>query len=479
MFGAEHGTLRLNALTTTDVIAMAAATYAPTAALYYNTPIAAGFAGSAVPFAYILATLAMLAVAICMGQLARHLASAGGYYTWVRGALGQRVGFLVGWLVLLGPFMVVPGVYAGASSYMSTVLTRYGISVNWLVVALILLVLVTAVNVIGVRPSVRTGLVILVTELILVTLMCVVIVAKGGASGNTLTPFTPSGVGISGIGGAMVFGILSFVGFEAVATTGEEASRPRSSIPTALLVGVIIGGVFLTFGAYAATIGFGTSHMDQLASNTAPFDTLGQRYGNPVLRAGLDIAGVTSFVASVLLTTLAVARIYLAMARDHMLPSLFAQVNKRYRTPAVALVAEGILALIIFVVLGLWVGPQNTYGYLGTILTFAVVPVYVLIMISTFVVFWTSLRKRFNPILHVALPVIGIAVSVYPLWALSPLGGPQPAPYNYLPLVVLAYAILGIILSFVLGARLGRAEQMIARVTFEEQPGTVAAVESR
>src|SRR5450759_709920 len=126
MFGAEQGTLRLNALTTTDVIAMAAATYAPTAALYYNTPIAASFAGSSVPFAYILATLAMLAVAICMGQLARHLASAGGYYTWVRGALGQRVGFVVGWLVLLGPFMVVPGVYAGASSYMSTVLTRYG-----------------------------------------------------------------------------------------------------------------------------------------------------------------------------------------------------------------------------------------------------------------------------------------------------------------------------------------------------------------
>jgi hypothetical protein len=100
-------------------------------------------------------------------------------------------------------------------------------------------------------------------------------------------------------------------------------------------------------------------------------------------------------------------------------------------------------------------------------------------MISTFVVFWTSLRKHFNPILHVAFPVVGIAASVYPLWALSPLGGPVPAPYNYLPLLVLVYAIIGIILSFVLGARLGRAEELIARVTFEEQPGTVAAVEPR
>ena len=72
------------------------------------------------------------------------------------------------------------------------------------------------------------------------------------------------------------------------------------------------------------------------------------------------------------------------------------------------------------------------------------VPVYVGFFVSTFVVFRTSLRHLFNPVLHVALPLIGTAVMVYPLWSLSPLGGPQAPPYDDPPVVVLVYLVAGI-----------------------------------
>jgi amino acid transporter len=461
------GSLRRNALTATDVIAMATATYAPTAALYFNTPIATSFAGASVPFAFLLSTVAMLIVAACMAQLAKHQASAGGYYSWIRSALGQRSGFIVGWLVLAGSFLVVPGVYAGESDYVSTILARYGVKLNWIIIALVLLVLVTAFNIVGVRTSVRTGLVILVVELLIVTALCVVVVAKGGAAGNTVAPFKPPS-GFGSLGGAMVFGVLSFVGFEAVATTGEEATKARRHIPLALFLAVIIGGVFLTFGSYAAVIGFGTNHVSDLAANAAPFDTLAERFANPEFRLAIDIAGVTSFTASLLLTTLAVSRIYFAMARDKLLPAALGRVSARHKTPVVAVVAETALALVLFVILGEWVGPENTYAYLGTVLTFSMVPVYVLIFVSTFVVFRTSLRRLFNPFLHVVLPLIGIAVMVYPLWSLSPLGGPQSPPYDYLPLVVLIYLVVGIALTFVLRHRFARAEAVIGRAAFEE-----------
>jgi len=231
---------------------------------------------------------------------------------------------------------------------------------------------------------------------------------------------------------------------------------------------VIIGGVFLTLGSYAATIGFGVHHVAGLASNAAPFDTLAERFASPAFRLAIDIAGVTSFTASVLLTTLAVSRIYFAMARDKMLPAPLARVSERFKTPVVAILAETALALVLFLVLGAWVGPMNTYAYLGTVLTFAMVPVYVLILVSTFVVFRTSLRHLFNPVLHVVLPVVGTAVMVYPLWSLSPLGGPESPPYDYLPLVVLAYLLLGIGLTFVLRHRFARAEAIIGRAAFEE-----------
>jgi amino acid transporter len=461
------GTLRRNALTATDVIAMATATYAPTAALYFNTPIATSFAGSSVPFAFLLSTVAMLIVATCMAQLAKHQASAGGYYSWIRNALGQRFGFIVGWLVLAGSFLVVPGVYAAEGDYVSTIFARYGIHLNWIVIALILLVLVTAVNIVGVRPSVRSGMVILAVELVIVTVLCIVVIGKGGAAGNSIVPFKPPS-GFGALGGAMVFGVLSFVGFEAVTTTGEEATKARSRIPLALFLAVIIGGVFLTLGSYAATIGFGVHHASDLASNAAPFDTLAERFADPAFRLAIDIAGVTSFTASLLLTTLAVSRIYFAMARDKMLPAALGQVSARFKTPVAAILAETALALVLFLVLGEWVGPENTYAYLGTVLTFSMVPVYVLIFVATFVVFRTSLRHLFNPFMHVVLPLVGSAIMIYPLWSLSPLGGPQASPYNFLPLVVLGYLVAGIVLTFVLRDRFARAEAVIGRAAFDE-----------
>jgi amino acid transporter len=169
-----------------------------------------------------------------------------------------------------------------------------------------------------------------------------------------------------------------------------------------------------------------------------------------------------------LLTTLAVSRIYYAMARDRLLPAVLATVSPRFGTPVVAIVGEGALALVLFVVLGIWVGPMNTYAYLGTVLTFAMVPVYILILISTVIVFTTRLKHLFNPILHVVLPVIGAAVVIYPLWALSPFGGPESVPYNFLPLVVIIYALVGIGVSFALRKRFAAAEASIARAAFEE-----------
>ena len=461
--------LRRNSLRAVDVIAMCAATYAPTAALYFNTPLAASFAGPAIPLAYLLATVGVLAVAVCMAQLAARLATAGGYYEWVRVALGPTLGLLVGWLVLLGPFMVLPAVYVATGNYTATVLSRYGLDLHWYVIALILIVLVTGVNAVGIRPSVRIGLAILVIEVLILLALALVIVARGGSDGNTGVPFDPRSAGsLSGLGGAMVFGVLSYIGFEAVATTGEEASRPGLSIPVALVLGIVIGGVFFTFVSYAEAIGFGVRHLDKLVGNAAPFDTLGQRYGNPLLRAGLDVAGVTSNLASLILTTVAVTRIGYAMGRDRLLPPAFATTSPRFRTPVVAIAAQAVLCIAVVTVLGFWLGPGNTFGYLGTLLTFTFLLVYALIMAATIVAFRTALRRHFRPLLHVALPVLGILICVYPFWALSPLGGPQPPPYNWLPLVFLAYTLVGLVLGIALRSRLGRVEAMVARLQFDD-----------
>ena len=420
-------TLRRNALTATDVVAMATATYAPTAALYFNTPIAVSFAGSSVPFAFLLATVAMLIVASCMAQLAKHQATAGGYYSWIRSALGQRAGFIVGWLVLAGSFLTVPGVCAAEGDYVSTILGRYGVSLNWVVIALILLALVTVINIVGVRPSVRFGLVILAVELVIVTALCIVVVAKGGAAGNSIVPFKPPS-GFGALGGAMVFGVLSFVGFEAVTTTGEEATRARRHIPLALFLAVIIGGGV----PYVRFVR--RDHRLRRPSLERPGrQRRAVRHARRAVREPRFPARDRHRRSDQLHRVAASDR---AGRVAHLLRDVQGQAPAVGPEPGVRPVpdagrghrGEAALALVLFLVLGLWVGPENTYAYLGTVLVFAMVPVYVPIMVSTFVVFRTSLRRLFNPFLHVVLPLIGIAVVVYPLWSISPLGGPRRRP---------------------------------------------------
>ncbi len=133
--------------------------------------------------------------------------------------------------------------------------------IAWWVFSAALIVLSTTLGVLGVKPSLRTGLIGLGFEMLILTIFSLVIIVKGGASGNTIQAFNPAD-SLKGSGGlltAVVYTIFAFVGFESATTLGDEAREPRRTIPRAVMLTTLVVGIFYVIVSYAVTIGYGTS----------------------------------------------------------------------------------------------------------------------------------------------------------------------------------------------------------------------------
>jgi amino acid transporter len=301
-----------------------------------------------------------------------------------------------------------------------------------------------------------------------------VIIAKGGASGNTLQAFNPT-QSLKGTGGlltAVVYTIFAFVGFESATTLGDEAKDPRRTIPRAVLLTTLVVGVFYVVVSYAVTIGYGLSprHVGALVSAPAPFTTLADQYGNGVLSVFVDLSVVSSFIALNIVTVIAVTRIFWKMGRDQLLPQVLGRVN-RWRAPYVACLFTGGLALVAALAFGEAYTPLAFASWVSYFATLFFIAAYLLISGGLIRFVWRDYRPEFSWIRHVAVPVVSIIAMVWVLYG-------NIHPYPPAPLRWFIYATLGVIviaigIAFWLEARrpaaMQRAGQVLADVDVEEE----------
>ena len=230
----------------------------------------AGSVGRAVPLAFALATIGVLLIAWTFVRLTQRFNHAGSVYGFVGATLGPRAGVISGW-ALMGTYTfygVVTSMAAGI--FGAEFLDALGIWTNqpgWapFVVGAIALAGVWALAASNIRGGTRVLLVIEGTTVALILIVSVIILirlATGTApNGNTLdfSVFSvPGGTGTSAVFLGVVFGFLSFAGFEAAATLGEEAQEPRRDIPRAILGVAIFGGLYFVFVTAVEVMGFGT-----------------------------------------------------------------------------------------------------------------------------------------------------------------------------------------------------------------------------
>ena len=422
--------------------AQSAALIGPAVGAVAGLAFVVSFSGGATPLAFFIGFVICLCIAGVIGEYAKRLPSAGSFYTYLTRTFGAKSGFVAGVLLFGAYVLLFPFQLDFFGNYVSSWIASGGVHISWVWFSLILIIFSTGLGILGVKPSLRTGLVGLTFEMAILIIFSIIIVAKGGAAGNTFHAFSPSSSlkGTSGLLLAVVYTIFSFVGFESATTLGDEAKVPRKTIPRAVLLTTVIVGAFYVFVAYAVTIGYGISakHVNALVTAPAPFNTLADHFGNGVLSVFVNLAVISSFTALNIVTVIAVSRIFWKMGRDGLLPSFLSKVNHK-QSPWVACLTAGVIAAAASIGFGLVYGPLTFASWLSFLATLFFIGAYFMICVGVVRFVWRDYRSDFNWFLHGALPLISLVSMGWVLY-----GNVHPYPPS--PLRWFIYATIGVIL---------------------------------
>jgi amino acid transporter len=442
---------------------------APAAAVAFSIIFAVTYAGGATPLAVILALVACLTVAISIGQLARHLPSAGGLYTFSARGLHPAVGFFVAWGFMLAEPLVAPLLYLIFGNVIAVFLNNHFGTPLWLWApfAAIAGVGVWILVYRGVHISTQTGVFLGAFEILVFLALAVTLIIAAGSK-NTLSVFSPTTGNTNGWGSVfagMVYTVLAFIGFEASLPLAEETKDPRRTIPRAVILSCVLIGVFYLICYYAAMVYFGPNVAADpkngffFFNGGDPWDGLAGKVWGPVSILVL-LAIINSAFANSSAGANAASRVGFALGRVGILPRTLAQIHPKYKTPYMAVHVQGALGIVLAIVLGFALGgPLLAFALLGTIATLVIVLIYILTNLSNLVFFWRDQRAELNLIWNVIVPIVGTLIFIPVLLAAFGIdfGGlgitPLTPPANAAPWIVLAWLVLGAIVFAYLTSR--------------------------
>jgi APA family basic amino acid/polyamine antiporter len=352
---------------------------------------AAASAGSGLLFSLAIAAVVAYCNALSSAWLAARYPVSGGTYVYGRERLGPFWGYLAGWGFVVGKTASCAAMALTVGAY---VWPPYAHEV-----AVAVVVVVTAVNYVGVQKS--AWVTRLIVAVVLAVLIAVVVAClSGGAAHNVTSGAGPGPRGLLQAAGLLFF---AFAGYARIATLGEEVRDPAHTIWRAITVALTITLLIYTALAVAALAALGP---DRLATSAAPLAdavrAAGASWLTPAVRAGAAIAATGSLLALLL----GVSRTTLAMARDRWLPESLAAIHPRFHVPHRA---ELLIGAVVAVVAGV-ADVRSAIGFSS----FGVLAYYAIANASAFSL--GSLRNR----LTLTVPVVGFAGCAILAFALPP-----------------------------------------------------------
>jgi APA family basic amino acid/polyamine antiporter len=389
-------------------------------------------AGPAVVLSFIVAAIACGFAALCYAELASMIPVSGSAYTYSYATLGEIVAWIIGWDLILeyavgnmavavgwsGYFVKLCGSLFGLkfplwlvtdyrtagdvlakggetlqdfSSTTLPVIAGHPIAIN--LPAFLIVAAVTILLIYGIRESAKTNTWIVITKVAVV----VFFISFGAFLVNPTNwhPFMPTGFAGVMSGAAIVF--FAFIGFDAVSTTAEETKNPQRDMPIGMIASLIIctllyvlmSGVLTGIKKYTVYLG------DSAAVATA---FAGRPWAQALVSAGA-LAGMTSVL---LVFQLGQPRIFMAMARDGLLPQYFARLHPRFRTPYITTIWTG--AAVGGVAMLTDIGSLADLTNIGTLFAFVLVCLGVIILRRTHAARPRPFRVPFVPV----FPLLGV-----------------------------------------------------------------------
>ncbi|HEX8112653.1 MAG TPA: APC family permease [Kofleriaceae bacterium] len=431
--------LRRNTLSFTETLAQSIANIAPTATPAINLQLVFACSGNGTWLTYVLATVGLLFIGVCINQFARQSATPGSLYAYVVKGLGPTAGFLVGWGLILAYLATGMATVAGAANYATTVCEKADLHIGPYPLYAIIAGLVWLVAYRDVRLSARMMLLLEVVSVGLILTLGVLLLSHKGFRLD-MDQLTLAGMDLNGLRGGMVLAIFSFVGFESATALGAEAREPRKRIPQAVLRSTLITGAFFVVMSFIMVSGFRGS-ATPLDKAPAALDAMAEIAHAPVLGVLVSIGAVVSFFACSLACVTAVSRILLAMSRDGVFHASLGKAHQTNATPHIAATLSAVVLFLVPVAMSLGgIEKLDIYNLCGTIATYGFLVAYILIAVGAM---RSAARQRASLAMVVVVGVAGIL-----FMGLAVMGSVYPwpdAPFDRLPPIFVAYMVIGLV----------------------------------
>ena len=364
-------------------------------------------AGPALALSLVLVAIVCVFTGLCYAELASMIPIAGSAYTYTYATLGELVAWIIGWDLILEYAFSNMSVSVGLSAHLVDLFDWFGVHlpVQWIspaylptglqdfagndlyrsgwhfgfnIPAFLVVMLLTVLLVRGIRESARAN-----NVMVLVKMAAILVFVFAGASfikPHYWHPFMPNGWTGVLTGGSIIF--FSYIGFDSVSTAAEECKNPQRDLPFGILATLVVCSVL--YGAVAIVLS-GIVPWQSVMGDAAPVVNAIKKLsllpgaGNlQWVRLFVLIGAMLGMVSSILVFQLGQARVWFAMSRDGLLPTVFSHIHPKFRTPSVATWVAG---FVVGIPAGLLdIGTVSNLSNIGTLFAFVLVSIAVLIL---------------------------------------------------------------------------------------------------
>ena len=361
--------------------------------------VAAVNAGPAVVLSFVLAGIASIFAALCYSEFASLVPMAGSAYTYGYATLGEIFAWIIGWDLVLEYALGAVTVAIGWSGYVVSFLHDVGLDVPcalsaargtvvrcadgtsvtavFNLPAVVIIALVTALLVVGIKESATTNNVIVFIKLAVVVLF--IVFAAHAVNPANWHPFIPPAegqghFGWDGVvaGGGIVF--FAYIGFDAVSTAAQEAKNPQKDMPIG-----IIGSLLICTLLYILVSGIATGVTPYKDLNVPdPIAVAADRAGLGWMSTLIKLGAIAGLSSVILVMLLGQSRVFWSMSRDGLLPQVINRIHPKFQTPYITSIVTGIAVAVFAAILP--IRDAASLVSIGTLLAFVIVSIGIIVL---------------------------------------------------------------------------------------------------